>query len=150
VVSLFRYAVGDLVSCLAWVGLPFNVVATDDERGTIALRGLRARQPLARSTFSPTMFMLTHEHWDSIWQLPDRAGMRQLEVFERFLNRHVVGKLISGYHLPHGFLALDERVVESLQRSTMFRIQALDVERGQVRVSQSEKTAKWCTGSLRR
>ena len=82
------------------------------------------------------MFLLSREHWDQIWYWPDRAGVRYLEVFERFVARHRVGEVIPGYHLPDGLLVTLGGMGVNLdaKRTMMFRIQALDVGRGQIRV----------------
>ena len=50
------------------------------------------------------MFLLTREHWDQIWYWPDRAGKQYLEVFQRFVERHHVGEVICGYHVPDGLM----------------------------------------------
>ena len=82
------------------------------------------------------MFLLTREHWDQIWYWPDRAGEHYLEVFQRFVERHRVGEVICGYHVPDGLMVTLGGVKTSLdpKRTMMFRIQAIDVGRGQVRV----------------
>lgn len=131
------YGIGDRVYCLAWIGQPFDVVAKDDERRVIGIETPPGWPTFAQvDVFPETMFLLTHEHWDQIWYWPDRAGERYLEVFHRFAERHHVGEVICGYHVPDGLMVTLGGVKVSLdpKRTMMFRIQAIDVGRGQVRV----------------
>ena len=131
------YRLGDRVYCLAWIGQPFDVVAKDDERGVIGIETPPGWPTFAQvDVFPETMFLLSREHWDQIWYWPDRAGIRYLEVFERFVARHRVGEVIPGYHLPDGLLVTlgGMGLDRDAKRTMMFRIQALDVGRGQIRV----------------
>jgi hypothetical protein len=82
------------------------------------------------------MFLLSHQHWDQIWYWPDRAGEQYVEVFQRFVDRHRVGEVIVGYHVPDGLMVTLGGVKVNLdpKRTMMFRIQAIDQGRGQVRV----------------
>ena len=131
------YRLGDRVYCLAWIGQPFDVVAKDDERGVIGIETPPEWPTFAQvDVFPETMFLLSREHWDQIWYWLDRAGVRYLEVFERFVARHRVGEVIPGYHLPDGLLVTlgGMGLNREAKRTMMFRIQALDVGRGQIRV----------------
>ena len=131
------YAVGDRVYCLAWIGQPFDVVAKDDERQAIAIETPPGWPTFGQvDIFPETTFLLTHEHWDNIWYWPDRAGERYLEVFDRFFGRHHVGEVIAGYHVPDGLMVTlgGMNIRLDPNRTMMFRIQALDAARGQVRV----------------
>ena len=131
------YQVGDRVYCLAWIGQPFEVVAKDDERRVIGIETPAGWPTFGQvDVFPETMFLLTREHWDQIWYWPDRAGEQYLEVFQRFIGRHRVGEVICGYHVPDGLMVTLGGMKVSLdpKRTMMFRIQALDEGRGQVRV----------------
>jgi len=131
------YSVGDRVYCLAWIGQPFDVVAKDDERRVIGIETPKHHPTFAQvDVFPETMFLLSHEHWDQIWYWPDRAGKQYLEVFQQFIERHHAGEVICGYHLPDGLMVTLAGMKTSLdpKRTMMFRIQALDQGRGQVRV----------------
>jgi hypothetical protein len=131
------YQIGDRVYCLAWIGQPFDVVAKDDERHVIGIETPPGWPTFAQvDVFPETMFLLTREHWDQIWYWPDRAGEHYLEAFQRFVDRHRVGEVICGYHVPEGLMVTMGGMKVDLdpKRTMMFRIQALDVGRGQVRV----------------
>ena len=131
------FAVGDRVYCLAWVGQPFDVVAKDEDRKAIGIETPPGWPTFGQvDIFPETMFLLTHEHWDSIWHWPDRAGERYLEVFERFIGRHRAGEVVAGYHVPDGLMVTlgGMQVALDPKRAMMFRIQAIDAGRGQVRV----------------
>lgn len=131
------YKLGDRVRCLAWIGQPFDVVVKDDARRVIGIETPPGWPTFAQvDVFPETMFLLTHEHWDQIWYWPDRAGEHYLEVFERFLARHRIGEVIAGYDVPDGLLVTLGGMKAELdpERTMMFRIQAIDVGRGQVRV----------------
>jgi hypothetical protein len=131
------YRIGDRVYCLAWVGLPFDVVAKDDERRVIGIETPPGWPTFAQvDVFPENMFLLTHEHWDFIWYWPDRAGELYYDVFQRFCGRHQVGEVICGYHVPDGLMVTlgGMKVALDPRRTMMFRIQAIDVGRGQVRV----------------
>jgi hypothetical protein len=131
------YRLGDRVYCLAWIGQPFDVVAKDDERRVIGIE-TPPRWPTSAQVdvFPDTMFLLSHQHWDQIWYWPDRAGEQYLEVFQRFVDRHRVGEVIVGYHVPDGLMVTLGGVKVNLdpKRTMMFRIQAIDQGRGQMRV----------------
>ena len=131
------YQLGDRVYCLAWIGQPFDVVAKDDERRVIGIETPPGWPTFAQvDVFPETMFLLTREHWDQIWYWPDRAGEHYLEVFHRFAGRHRVGEVICGYHVPDGLMVTLGGIRVSLdpKRTMMFRVQAIDVGRGQIRV----------------
>ena len=131
------YQLGDRVYCLAWIGQPFDVVAKDDERRVIGIETPPRWPTLGQvDVFPETMFLLTHEKWDHLWYWPDRAGEQYLAVFERFLGRHRVGDVVAGYDVPDGLLTTLGGMKAELdpQRTMMFRIQAIDAGRGQVRV----------------
>lgn len=133
------YRVGDRVYCLAWIGQPFDVVAKDDERRVIGIETPPGWPTFAQvDVFPETMFLLSREHWDQIWYWPDRAGEHYLEVFQRFAERHHVGEVICGYHVPDGLMVtlggMPNRVSLDPKRTMMFRVQAIDLGRGQVRV----------------
>ena len=135
--SYESYQLGDRVYCLAWIGQPFDVVAKDDERRVIGIETPPHWPTFAQvDVFPETMFLLTHEHWDQIWYWPDRAGHQYHDVFQRFVDRHRVNEVVSGYHVPDGLLITLTGMKTNLdpKRTMMFRIQALDVGRGQVRV----------------
>jgi hypothetical protein len=95
------FDVGDEVFCMAWLGMPFEVVGKIDEIQRIELKG-KAPSSLpdgALVDINPnTMFMLTHERWDTPWYWPDRAGEHYQEVVARFVKRHEDGQIVTGYY----------------------------------------------------
>ena len=129
--------VGDRVWCLAWVGLPFDVVGKDDELQAVAIETPPGWPTYARVDLLPeTMFLLTTEQWDTLWHWPDRAGERYLDVFERFVEQHHVGQVVSGQIVATGLDALRQgmAVTPDPARAMAFRIDALDRGFGQIRV----------------
>jgi hypothetical protein len=131
------FGVGDRVYCLAWIGQAFEVVAKDDESEVIAIQTLPGSPTFGQiDIFPETLFLLSREKWDQVWYWPDRAGERYLDVFERFVTRHSVGDVVAGHHVPDGLMVTlgGMRVDLDPKRTMMFRIQAIDVGRGQIRV----------------
>jgi hypothetical protein len=95
-----RYAIGDEVWCLAWIGMPFVVTGKNDDTRTIEIDGTGpcSLPEGALLDLDPqNHFMLTHEKWDSIWYWPDMAGERYREVVERFVAKHQEGEIVCGY-----------------------------------------------------
>jgi hypothetical protein len=94
------FHVGDEVYCLAWVGMPFQIVGKDDETQKIALQGL-GRTSLtdgAQVDIGPSnLFLITHQLWDQIWYWPDRKGETYTQVFDRFVAEHRTGEVVTAY-----------------------------------------------------
>lgn len=94
------FAVGDQVWCLAWIGMPFEVVAKDPDTEIVSIDG-SARCSLpegARLDLLPqNHYLLTKEHWDQIWYWPDLKGEQYLDVVHWFIDTHHEGELVSGY-----------------------------------------------------
>lgn len=132
--SYADFNLGDTVYCLAWIGIPFSVVAKDDARGIISLQAPAesSRYGAQIDIFRETAWMLTHEKWDQIWFWPDRAGEHYDVVFDRFLTSHKVDEVVAGYSLPGGLAGL--YVEENPAHAMMFRIRSLDQGSRQIRV----------------
>jgi hypothetical protein len=102
------FKVGDRVWCLAWIGREFEVAATDPASQRIELQGCeRSSLPEGAQVDidAASLFLLTHNLWDSIWYWPDRAGETYQQVFDRFVADHAEGAVLTGYyangaHLP--------------------------------------------------
>ena len=97
------FRVGDDVYCLAWIGLPFKVVARDDEAGCISIAGTlpsSLHNGVQLDIYSHNLFMLTHETWDQIWYWPDRLGETYMQVFDRFVAAHRDGEVVNAYSAP--------------------------------------------------
>jgi hypothetical protein len=116
------YRVGDRVYCLAWLGKLFEIVAKDDQNGKISLRGDLVTQPGGAQIdiFPSTMYQLSHEPREDIWNWPDRKGEQYLDVFERFRSKHKPGDIITG-HLVEGASPL-EPIGMAPERAMAFRI----------------------------
>lgn len=98
--SFDEFQVGDAVWCLAWIGMPFTVVGKNDEKRIIQIDGTGpcSLPDGAKIDLVPQHhFMLTHHMWDSIWYWPDSSGERYQEVFDRFVDKHSEGQIVSGY-----------------------------------------------------
>ncbi len=94
------FQVGDDVWCLAWIGMPFTVVGKDDQKRIIQIDGTGpcSLPDGARIDLVPQHhFMLTHHMWDSIWYWPDSAGEHYRDVFDRFVDKHSEGQIVTGY-----------------------------------------------------
>jgi hypothetical protein len=97
------FRVGDDVYCLAWIGLPFRVVATDDAAQCVSIRGQLPssfKAGVELDIYRQNLFMLTHELWDHIWYWPDRAGETYTDVFDRFVGAHRQDEIVNGYYAP--------------------------------------------------
>jgi hypothetical protein len=104
-----RYEVGDDVWCLGWIGMPFTVVGKDDDKQIIQIDGVGpcSLPGGARIDLVPQHhFMLSHQMWDSIWYWPDIAGEHYREVFDRFVDKHSEGQLVTG-HMAGGVTVSD-------------------------------------------
>ncbi len=126
------FDVGDEVFCLAWIGMPFQVVGKDQEKRVIEIDGTGpcSLPEGARIDLHPeNHYMLTHEQWDQIWYWPDIAGETYLEVTQRFVEGHTTGQIVNG------FAAGMVWVVDEPDRSMAFRLDLDDWQHfGQVKV----------------
>jgi len=95
------YRIGDEVWCLAWIGMPFEIVGKDDAARKIFLQGLGTSSLPDGAQVDITednLFMLTREVWDQLWYWPDRKGETYSQVFERFVGEHRTGEVVTGYY----------------------------------------------------
>ena len=132
VATLGDFTAGDSVYCLAWVGKQFEVVAADEQM--VSLQAAADSMPYGAQIdiFPETAWMVTREHRDQIWQWPDRAGERYLDVFDRFLETHRPGDLVLGFHFAGGLDGFTVRPDPA--RAMTFRVRSLDRATGQIRV----------------
>jgi hypothetical protein len=94
------FHVGDEVYCLAWIGMPFEVVAKDDAAHKISLQGVGKSSLTdgAQVDIGPShLYLITHELWDQIWYWPDRKGETFDQVFDRFVAEHQTGEVVTAY-----------------------------------------------------
>jgi len=94
------FQVGDEVWCLAWIGMPFKVVGKNDDKQLIEIDGTgpcSIPDGAMIDLLPQSHFMLTHQQWDSIWYWPDIAGERYQEVFDRFVDKHSEGQIVTSY-----------------------------------------------------
>lgn len=126
------FKVGDRVYCLAWVGTPFEVVASSERVLSLAGRADSARRGAELDIFPETAWMVTRQPWDQIWFWPDRAGERYDEVFDRFMGAHAEGDVVAGYHFAGGLAGFT--ISPDPARGMAFRIRSLDEGTRQIRV----------------
>jgi hypothetical protein len=103
------FAVGDEVHCLAWIGTRFKVIDVDDATKRIGIEGIGTSTPSLIDIYPQNLYMLTHEHWDQLWYWPDRLGETYTEVFDRFVDAHRDGEIVTGYYAPTVGLTLVTR-----------------------------------------
>jgi hypothetical protein len=118
------FARGDEVHCLAWIGTRFRVVDVDEDTRRIAIEGLGTSAPALIDIYPQNMYMLTHEHWDQLWYWPDRLGESYSDVFDRFVDEHRDGEIVTGYFAPSVGLTL---VTRDPQLAQTFRLDLSDV-----------------------
>jgi hypothetical protein len=97
------FRIGDDVFCLAWIGLPFRVVATDDAAQCVSIRSQLPssfKAGVNLDIYQQNLFMLTHELWDHIWYWPDRCGETYSDVFDRFVQSRRSGEVVNAYYAP--------------------------------------------------
>ena len=127
------FRVGDRVYCLAWLGVPFDVVAKNDDHQMISIQAPASARYGAQIDIMPdTFFMLTHQPWDQIWYWPDRAGERYDQVFDRFIRKHRESEVVNGYFFEAGLGGLT--INPEPRRAMAFRIRTFDHGARQIRV----------------
>jgi hypothetical protein len=121
-------AVGDEVYCLAWVGKRFTIVGKDDDKRLVALEGDSATDPYGAQidVFDETMWMVTDQPWDQIWYWPDRAGEHYQEVYERWVARQTLGRVVAGHLAETGIAAVGGFISPNPKRAMSFRIVSID------------------------
>jgi hypothetical protein len=97
------FTLGDVVYCLAWLGVPFRVSEKDDENERIAISGQvpsSIHGGIQLDIYPQNLFMLTHNLWDQIWYWPDRCGESYNDVYDRFVHSHEHGAIVNAYYSP--------------------------------------------------
>ena len=132
------YRLGDRVYCLAWIGQPFDVVAKDDERrrdrdrDSAGMAHVRAGRRLPRDDVPADVASTGTRSGTG----PTGRASSISRSSSASSNGIASGEVICGYHVPDGLMVTLGGMKTSLdpKRTMMFRIQALDEGRGQVRV----------------